>query len=198
MNTTPFPIQQLAELIRDCIASGAPVEIDGLGIFRAGPDGAIRFTPNPRPKVFISYASEDSAAAVRLYNFLEDQGFEPWLDRKRLLAGQNWPRALERAIARADFFVPCFSTRSTGKRGQFQAEVRYALDCARTLPPDSAFVVPVRLEPCHVPRIIQEQLHYVDLFPDWDEGMIRLLVALKAHWRLRQGDRRPPASDLAA
>jgi hypothetical protein len=39
----------------------------------------------------------------------------------------------------------------------FQAEIRYALDCARQLPPDEIFIVPVRLDGCPVPRSIQRR-----------------------------------------
>jgi len=38
--------------------------------------------------------------------------------------------------------------------GGFQAEIRYALDCARRIPLDEIFVVPVRLDACRVPRSI--------------------------------------------
>ena len=57
------------------------------------------------------------------------------------------------------------------KRGGFQAEIRYALDCARQLPLDQIFVVPVRLDVCAVPRAIQREYQYVDLAPDWERGV---------------------------
>ena len=69
--------------------------------------------------------------AVRLAPLFQDfqnHGFDPWLDRKKLLPGQNWPRSIEEAIETSDFFVPCFSHRSVNKKGGFQAEIRYALD----------------------------------------------------------------------
>ena len=40
--------------------------------------------------VFISYAKEDINFAQKVYDYLENLGFEPWLDKKKLLVGQNW------------------------------------------------------------------------------------------------------------
>jgi hypothetical protein len=37
----------------------------------------------------------------------------------------------------------------------------------------------VRLEECHVPTLIKEHLQYVDLFPDWNGGVRRVLGAIR-------------------
>ena len=103
----------------------------------------------------------------------------------KLLPGQNWPRAIESAIETSDFFIACFSENSVGKRGGFQAEIRYALDCARRVPLDEIFLVPVRLDDCRVPRPIRNELQYIDLFPDWTLGVRRLIGLL-----LREAPRR--------
>jgi hypothetical protein len=134
--------------------------------------------------VFIAYAAEDRAPARRLCEALKAEGCSPWLDKDKLLPGQNWPRAIERAIEVADAFVACFSPRSVFKRGQFQSELRYALDCARKRPmiaeagDDAPFVIPVRFEDCPVPRRISDQVQYVDLFPDWDKGIRHVARAI--------------------
>ena len=95
----------------------------------------------------------------------------------------------ERAIEVSDIFVACFSPRSVLKRGQFQSELRYALDCARkrplSEPLDAVFIIPVRLEECAVPRRISDQVQYVDLFPDWDKGIRRLVKAIHRSARAR-------------
>jgi hypothetical protein len=61
----------------------------------------------------------------------------------------------------------------------FQAEIRYALDCARRMPLDEIFVVPVRLDSCRVPRSIQREIQYIDLFPDWEGGIRRLITTMR-------------------
>jgi hypothetical protein len=113
----------------------------------------------------------------------------PWMDKEKLLPGQNWPRSIERAIEISDAFVPCFSRRSLAKRGQFQSELRWAMDCARRIPLEETFLIPVRLEPCGVPKRISDQVQYVDLFPDWERGMRRLVRALKKSLGERTGAR---------
>ncbi len=124
-----------------------------------------------------------AALAERLYDTLESRGYAPWMDRRKLLPGQNWPRRIQDAIEGADFFVACFSGNSVNKRGAFQAEIRYALDCARRVPLDEVFLIPVRLDECRVPHRIQRETQYVDLFPDWDEGIGRIVEILRKSGR---------------
>jgi hypothetical protein len=179
---------QVARVVRRCLAEGASVEIDGLGTFLPDARDGFRFVPRSRPKVFVAYVQEDAAAAERVFEALAASGFEPWLDRRKLLPGQNWPRCIEEAIETSDFFLACFSRNSVKKKGGFQAEIRYALDCARHVPLDEIFVIPARLDECHVPGRIRRELQYIDLFPDWDSGFRRVVTAMR-----RQQARRPAA-----
>ena len=110
--------------------------------------------------------------ARRLRDALNDAGFAPWLDKDQLLAGQNWPRAIERAIDLSDAFIACLSTRSLAKRGTFQSELRYALDARIGMPLEDSFLVPVRFDNCTVPQTIAKHVQYVDLFPDFDRGFV--------------------------
>jgi hypothetical protein len=175
----PGSVERLAQVVIEGLAAGREVELDGLGVFRPDAAAGFRFEPYP-PRVFVAYASEDGAAAARLYAELAGAGFSPWMDMKNLVPGQNWPRAIECAIETADFFVACFSRNSVGRRGGFQAEIRYAMDCARRVPLDDIFLAPVRLDDCRVPRAIQREVQYIDLFPDWRYGITRLTGMLRA------------------
>ncbi|MBN9657842.1 MAG: TIR domain-containing protein [Acidobacteria bacterium] len=178
--------RQVARLLRRCLKQGQAVEIDSLGVFARGEEGIV-FRPEQRPKVFLAYGAEDAEAVDRIRAALLDAGFQPWMDRHALMPGQNWPRAIEGAIRTADFFVACLSERSVGKRGTFQSELRYALDCARSLPLDDLFFLPVRLEECSVPARISEQWQYVDLFPEFTAGMERLIAAMRREVARRRG-----------
>jgi len=179
---------QILSIVRRALHRGQPVEIEGLGVFRATPRG-YTLRAETRPRVFIAYAQEDRALARRLRDGLEAAGCAPWLDKDKLLPGQDWPRAIRRAVEISDVFVACFSRRSIAKRGQFQQELRWALECARLRPLEATFLVPVRFEECTVPGRIAEQLQYVDLFPDWKAGMKTLLRAVR-----KAGRQRPAAS----
>ncbi|MGO9273480.1 MAG: toll/interleukin-1 receptor domain-containing protein [Terriglobia bacterium] len=51
------------------------------------------------PRVFISYARQDAAQlAQRLQRDLSVQGFDAWLDTRRLAGGATWTVEIERAI----------------------------------------------------------------------------------------------------
>lgn len=178
----------LAELLLRCLEEGRTVEIERLGSFLPNGEGGFEFTPNQKPGIFIAYVEEDLAAAERLYNALARAGLDPWMDKKKLLAGQNWPRAIERAISISDFFIACLSRRSLVKRGAFQSELRWALDCANQTPLGDIFFIPVRLEECEVPAQILHSTHCLDLFPDWKAGVEKLISAIRAEYK-RRGER---------
>jgi hypothetical protein len=180
------PAQQLAQVVVQGLAEGKIIEIDGLGVFYPDPDCGYYFEPRTVPQVFIAYVKEDQAKAEMLYDTLAASGFGPWMDVRKLMPGQNWPRALESAIETSDFFVPCFSSNSVSKWGGFQAEIRYALDCARRVPLDEIFIVPLRLDACRVPRSIQRELQYVDVFPDWTAGVRQLVTTMQREVRRRR------------
>jgi len=192
------PAQRILAIVRQSLRRGHTVEIDGLGSFRAAAEGGYEFIPESQARVFVAYAVEDLAVVRRLCDSLAAAGCNPWLDKDKLLPGQNWPRAIENAIEFSDAFVACFSPRSVAKYGQFQSELRYALDCARRRPLDQVFVVPVRIEPCEVPLPITRELQYTDLFPDWERGVRRIVRRIVRSVRRAVSTKRPPPELLKA
>jgi hypothetical protein len=180
---------EVGRILKHCLDTGQSVEMDGLGILRPKLQGGFEFLAETRPKVFLAYVEEDFTAVRNLADALFAAGFNPWLDKRKLLPGQNWPRSIQQAIEISDFFVPCFSRRATYKRGTFQCELRYALDCAAEVPLDEIFIVPVRLEHCEVPKRISDVLQYVDLFPDWQKSVKRVIAAMRKQVRLRESRR---------
>lgn len=186
--------KRLGAIIRKCLGEGASVEIEGLGSFAPDGKGGFDFNRETRPQVFIAYVFEDTEKADRLFKNLEAFGFDPWLDRKRLVPGQNWPRAIERAIEVSDYFIACFSRKAVAKRGVFQAELRYALDCASRVPEDDIYFIPVRLDNCKLPTSIADSIQYVDLFPDWPSGMQQIVRMIRRQERRRRRQRLPRAA----
>ena len=174
-------VEELADLISSELRRSPSIEIEGLGRFRRDRKGRITFTRGNRPRIFVAYALEDAALAEKLFTELHARGYAPWLDRKKLLPGQNWPRRIQDAIESCDFFIACFSTKSVNKRGGFQAEIRYALDCATRVPLDEVFLIPVRLDDCRVPSRIRRETQYIDLFPDWRSGVERVIGVIERH-----------------
>lgn len=183
--------RRIARVLRQALERGATVEIDGLGKFVPGGRHGVRFVGQTKPRVFIAYVQEDLSLIRKLCRAFEQHGFRPWLDKKMLLPGQNWPRAIETAIQTSDFFVACFSRRATLKRGSFHSELRFALNCAAKVPLDEIFLIPLRLDDCLVPRRIARQVQYLDLFPEWDAGVRRIAAVIRAQDECRK--RKPHA-----
>jgi hypothetical protein len=119
-------------------------------------------TTGARPRVFIAYVMEDALLAGLLCS-------------RKLRPGENWLRAIDAAIEDSRFFIACLSSRSVDKRSRFQAELRYALDCAKLMPANDIFFIPIRFDECRVPFTIAKAIQYVDLFPDWERGLRRVL-----------------------
>jgi hypothetical protein len=69
--------------------------------------------------------------------------------------------------------------------------MRYALGCARRLPLGEIYFIPVRLDDCAVPAEISEDIQYVDLYPDWDSAIDRVVAVMRRQERERG---RPPAA----
>ena len=177
--------EELACVVRQALLEGGKVELEGLGKFLSR-DHDVRFFAETKPRVFIAYVDEDLENVLRLYRALSAKGYLPWLDKKKLLPGQNWPRSIETAIQVSDYFVGCFSRRAVSKRGVFHSELRFALECAARVPLDEIFVIPVRLEECTVPARIASQIQYVDLFPDFDHGIKRVVAVISEQEQVRK------------
>jgi hypothetical protein len=183
--------RDVARVVARGLKSGNVVEIDGLGAFYPDARNGLRFEPQAQPQaqpqVFLAHVKEDQPKALRLHDELTEAGFSPWVDVRKLLPGQNWARAIEAAIDTSDFFVALFSAKSVRKRGGFQSEIRYALDCARQVPFDQIFIVPVRLDDCVVPRAVQAEFQWLDFFPDWERGLALLKSMMRREMARRKG-----------
>ena len=126
-------------------------------------------------QVFLCHASEDKEVVRELYFRLSHDGFDPWLDEEKLLAGQDWNLEIKKAERKSDIIVVCLSPRSVIKRGFVQKEIKEALDIADEQPEGSIFLIPLRLEECEVPNSLS-RYHRIDwLNGDGYEGLIAAL-----------------------
>jgi hypothetical protein len=132
-------------------------------------------------KVFISYAKEDQAKAEHYYDLFAKEGVSTWLDKKKLLPGQNWETGIERAFKDADIIVLLLSKISVNKRGFVQREANDAIERLRYKQPDDIYVIPLLLETCDVPSNIANKLQYIDLNTSgaWDMVKESLKTAAK-------------------
>jgi hypothetical protein len=127
-----------------------------------------------KPKVFLCYAGSDRERVNEIYERLSKDGFDPWMDKKKLVGGQDWRLEIKRAIKSSDYFVACIS--SCFQNPTFgHTEIKHALEVLDTMPEGKIYLIPVRLEEC----VIEERLagrQWVDLFePDGYEKLINAL-----------------------
>lgn len=132
-------------------------------------------------KIFISYAREDLDSAKRMFDELKNAGFEPWFDKECILPGQRWEVGIERAIRNSHYFIAFLSSNSVAKRGYVQKEIRRALSMLDQIPEADIFLIPARLDDCYPSHSALEQLNWVDMFPDWEKGLEKIMKVLKTH-----------------
>lgn len=108
---------------------------------------AVPSPASPRPSVFISYASDDRAAARRLRDAFAATGLEVWYDENELGGGDAWDQKIRRQIRDCDYFVPVISA-STERRkeGYFRREWRLATERTLDMADDVFFLLPVVID----------------------------------------------------
>jgi TIR domain len=131
------------------------------------------------PEIFISYASEDRPKCEQLYRDLRAEGYDVWIDSQDLIAGSNWSIEIKKAIRAAQYVILALSSNSVSKRGYIQKEIREALDVLDEFPESETFIIPIRLEPCNEGFERLKSIQRVDMFPNWDDGVARIIRALK-------------------
>lgn len=126
-------------------------------------------------RVFLCHASSDKPAVIELYKRLISDGVDAWLDKEKLIPGQDWQIEIPKAVKNSDVVIVCLSSQSITKEGFIQREIRFALDAADEKPEGTIFIIPARLENCEVPERLG-RFQWVDLYTS--DGYERLLKAL--------------------
>jgi len=127
-------------------------------------------------RIFLCHSSEDKPAVLNLYSRLYNDGFDPWLDEKKLLPGQEWEVEIPKAVKTSDVVIVCLSHKAINKSGYVQKEIKFALDKAEEQPEGTIFLIPLKLEECDVPERLQ-RWQWVNLFEE--EGHERLMSSLR-------------------
>lgn len=126
-------------------------------------------------KVFISYASEDFKFASELYDFLEFNGFTPWLDKRKILPGQNWNFVIQQALRESHYIIILLSNVSVQKRGYVQREFKLALQYLEEKLESDIYIIPLNIDGCKIPSNLST-LHWVEYSNN--EGFNLVLQAL--------------------
>ena len=101
----------------------------------------------PRPSIFISYASENRAAARLLRDALAAAGLDVWYDENELGGGDAWDQKIRRQIRECTYFMPVISAQTEARReGYFRREWRLAVDRSHDMADDVMFLLPVVID----------------------------------------------------
>lgn len=154
-------------------------------------------TTSKIPQIFIAHANEDELKARELFTYLEQNGFDPWLDKEKLLPGQIWRDEIPKALKKSDFFIACLSSHSVNKKGYIQREFKQALNLLAEMPTGTIYLIPVKLDECEVPDLRQNEygvnLRDIQWLNFWEEdGYKKLVLSIKYQWDNRQN---PPAGN---
>ena len=134
------------------------LEADGGFVGQAMPLG-------PRPRVFISYAREDAALASKVFDALQKEYFEPWLDQESLQGGDDWNKRIENDLDASDFVLVLYTPAFCRKTDSY-VNKEVALACERALRVRGSFLIPVRTE------VLSEE-DRVDALRKFDEMELR-------------------------
>lgn len=146
------------------------------------------------PKVFLCHAKEDADRVEALYYKLQDEGLDPWYDKKNLVIGDDWEDEILKAIEKTDFFTICLSPLSVEKRGFVQKEIKTAVREYQNRPHGWAYLLPIRLKECEVPRIkldsnkVLPDLHWIDIFEGDVDAIVEFAQGIWTQWNRRNED----------
>jgi TolB-like protein len=101
----------------------------------------------PKPTVFLSYASEDRAAARLIGDALPAHGIEVWFDESELGGGDIWDQKIRRQIRECDYFMALVSAQTEARHeGYFRREWRLAVERSLDIADDHLFLLPVVID----------------------------------------------------
>lgn len=115
---------------------------------------------------------------MKLFSDLQDPDISPWINKFSIQGGRKWEVAIREAIKTSRYFITLLSNYSLSKRGFVQAELKKALSIQNEFPATDIYIISVRLHHC-IPEGPLSELHWVDLFPSWEEGIKQIKQVLK-------------------
>lgn len=129
-------------------------------------------------RIFLLYARGDQEPVRRLYRRMLREGADVWLDREKLIPGQDWQYEIRRAIQDSDLVIVCVSRQFNRQGGYRHEELKIAVKKAASLRDGGVFIIPVRLDECELPESLR-RWQRLDLFePD---GYKKLIGALRQY-----------------
>ena len=126
-------------------------------------------------EIFVSYRLADGLEARELAEELRAAGHQVWFDEWRIDIGDSVVQRVSAGLAATAYLVLCYS--SSGAESPWMSR-EWMSTLARQLGGHPVKILPVRLTGGAVPAILAD-LKYADLVSDWDDGVRRLLAAIR-------------------
>jgi hypothetical protein len=125
------------------------------------PQPSVTTAPIPRPRVFVSYAREDTPYATALSEVIVRAGFDVF-SGKELVAGDDWQASIEHEIRNCAFFVPIISE-NTERRTEafFRKEWYLASEISLYIASHRPFIIPIVAGKLDAPNLIPEAFQRV-------------------------------------
>ena len=141
-----------------------------------------------RPRVFVSYASEDRALAARVFASLQSQGFAPWLDEDGLRGGERWNDIIEDQLREAEYVLVLESRALAAKRvGYVNKEISIAREQSQRY--RGSFLIPLATE--DIP--LEDRLEVLNSFqrlplraPSYEADLAALVSVMRRDYQRRQ------------
>ena len=97
--------------------------------------------------VFLSYASQDATAVVRIAEELRAAGIEVWFDQDELAGGDAWDQKIRGQVKSCALFVPVISAATQARReGYFRIEWKLAAQRTHAFADGTPFLLPVVID----------------------------------------------------
>ena len=105
---------------------------------------------DPAKAVFLSYASQDAEAAMRICDALRRAGVEVWFDQSELVGGDQWDAKIRGQIKSCALFVPVISAHTQARlEGYFRIEWKLAAQRTHAMAEAKSFLLPVVVDATH-------------------------------------------------
>lgn len=137
-----------------------------------------------RPRVFLSYASQDQLKVGWVRDGLRERGLDPWMDTEGLRGGDDWANVLQTSVEACDYFVLCQSHALTQRTFSYvHKEIEYARHRQSMAAESVRFMVPVLLDDvAPMPKL--SDIQSMKLHEDTD--LDRLVKVLKRDFARRK------------
>lgn len=141
--------------------------------------------------IFISYSRIDVESAGYIVARLEQDGFNVWIDREEIKAGELWHEAIVQAVDDACAFILMLSPSSVASDN-----VRREVDLAEAANKE---LVPVLLAPIELPANLRYQLagvEWIEFYRDPEAKYRELVEALRTHHQKSSSCQTPKLLDM--